>query len=307
MTAGVAMRGDAGAVLGGYGADLLLGDPRRMHPVAGFGTLAGRLERVMHRQSRVTGTVYTMLLVGGAALLGRVGRGRPLPLALALSVALGGRSLSREARRVGGLVAARDLQAARAAVPALVGRDPSRLNGPALCRAAVESVAENTVDAVVAPLMWAALAGAPGVLAHRAANTLDAMVGHRSERYTRFGWASARLDDAMNWPAARLTALAAVGLAPLVGGSSRDTWLILRRDGARHPSPNGGRAEAAFAGALGVRLGGRNVYASRVEIRPHLGEGRSPEPRDVERAVRLSQAIGAVAAVAAAARRGVRA
>jgi adenosylcobinamide-phosphate synthase len=147
--------------------------------------------------------------------------------------------------------------------------------------------------------MWAAVAGSGGVLAHRAVNTLEAMVGYRSARYERFGWASARLDDAMNWPAARLTAAAAAVLAPIAGGSPRETWRIVRRDGAAHPSPNGGRAEAAFAGALGLRLGGRNVYAERVEDRPFLGDGVPPGPADVERAARLSQAVGCAAAVVA--------
>jgi adenosylcobinamide-phosphate synthase len=242
------------------------------------------------------------VLVGGSFALGRLvervggNRFRRLVLAAALWSALGGRSLVAEARRVGRLVDAGDLPAARRAVPALVGRDPARLGPEELCRAAVESVAENTVDAVVAPLMWAAAAGSGGVLAHRAANTLDAMVGRRDARYERFGWASARLDDAMNWPAARLTAAATAVLAPVAGGSPRETWRIVRRDGAAHPSPNGGRAEAAFAGALGLRLGGRNVYAERVEERPLLGDGAAPAPGDVERAVRLSLAVGHVAA-----------
>ncbi|MGI8511641.1 MAG: adenosylcobinamide-phosphate synthase CbiB [Solirubrobacteraceae bacterium] len=293
----------AAAVLGGYGADLVFGDPARRHPVAGFGALAHRLEQTMHRSSRTVGVAYTSLLVGGAALVGRLAGGRALPLAAAVWLALGGRSLAREAKRVGALVEAGELPAAREAVSVLVGRDPSQLDGPELCRAAVESVAENTVDAVAAPLMWAAAMGAPGVLAYRAANTLDAMVGHRTERHARFGWASARLDDGLNWPAARLTALCVAALAPLVGGSPRRTWLIVRRDGARHPSPNGGRAEAAFAGALDLRLGGRNVYPERVEERPALGEGERPEPADVRRAVRLSQAVGGVSALAAAAAR----
>ena len=157
-------------------------------------------------------------------------------------------------------------------------------------------MAENTVDAVVAPLVWAAAAGSGGVLAHRAANTLDAMVGRRDARYECFGWASARLDDAMNWPAARLTAAATAVLAPVAGGSPGETWRIVRRDGTAHPSPNGGRAEAAFAGALGLRLGGRNVYAERVEERPLLGDGPAPGPGDIERAVRLSLAVGHVTA-----------
>jgi adenosylcobinamide-phosphate synthase len=287
------------ALLAGYGADLAFGDPRRGHPVALFGRAAGALERVMWRPSRLAGAAYTALLVGGAAALGRAVRGRAAGAVL-VWVALGGRSLMRQARLVGALVEAGDLPAARREVTALVGRDPSRLGGEELCRAAVESVAENTVDAVVAPLVWAAAAGPPGVLAHRAANTLDAMVGHRGARHERFGWAAARLDDAMNWPAARLTALVCAALAPVVGGAPGTAWRIARRDGAAHPSPNAGRAEAAFAGALGLTLGGRNVYAGRVEERPRLGDGRRPAPADVERAARLSLAIGGVVAAGAA-------
>jgi adenosylcobinamide-phosphate synthase len=311
------------AILAGYGADLVLGDPRRGHPVALFGRAALALERTLYRPSRVAGTVHTGLLVGGAAALARILEGgrarspatggwpvrrgrlrRSSLLAISLWAGLGGRSLVREARRVGSLVDSGDLPAARRAVTALVGRDPSQLGEEELCRAAVESVAENTVDAVVAPLVWAVAAGPGGVLAHRAVNTLDAMVGHRSERYERFGWAAARLDDLANWPAARLAAAATVALAPVAAGSSRDAWRVLRRDGSAHPSPNGGRAEAAFAGALGLRLGGCNVYASRVEERPGLGDGRAPTPADVERAARLSLAVGATAALAAAALRG---
>ena len=282
----------AAAVLAGYSADRALGDPRRAHPVALFGRLASAVERAVWRPSRAVGAAYVALLVGGAAAAGR-----RLALPVALWIALGGRSLAREARRVGALVDAGDLPAARQAVTALVGRDPSRLGADELCRAAVESVAENTVDAVVAPLVWAAAFGPAGVCAHRAANTLDAMVGHRTARYERFGWAAARLDDAMNWPVARLTAL----LTVVLGGAPASTARIVRRDGAAHPSPNGGRAEAAFAGALGVRLGGRNVYPERVEHRPHLGDGRAPTPADVDRAARLSLRVGLAAALLAAA------
>lgn len=207
--------------------------------------------------------------------------------------ALGGRSLEREAAALARLVDAGDLDGARARLPALVGRDPSGLPAGELCRAAVESVAENTADAVVAPLLWGAIAGPAGVVAHRAANTLDAMVGHRSPRYERFGWATARLDDVLGWPAARLGALLAAALAPVVGGDAPTAWRTLRRDGAAHPSPNAGRLEAAFAGALGVRLGGTNRYRSHVEHRPFLGGGPAPTPADVHRAARLSRAVGA--------------
>src|SRR5262249_41107178 len=153
-----------------------------------------------------------------------------------------------------------------------------------VARAAVESVAENTVDAVVAPALWAALAGAPGVLAYRAVNTLDAMVGHRSTRYARFGWASARLDDAANWVPARVTAALVAAARPARAAAIASA---VRHQAPAHPSPNAGVAEAAFAAALGVRLGGRNAYGDRVELRPALGDGPPPAPADVARAVRL--------------------
>jgi len=170
-------------------------------------------------------------------------------------------------------------------------------------RATVESVAENTSDAAVAPLFWGAVAGLPGLLAYRAANTLDAMVGYRSARHLRFGWAAARFDDVLNWLPARATAALTVLTAPLVGASPAGAWRAWQRDGAAHPSPNAGRCEAALAGALGVRLGGRNVYGERVEERPGLGDGQPPVRGDIRRAVRLSRAVWTAAAVLAAAAR----
>jgi adenosylcobinamide-phosphate synthase len=219
--------------------------------------------------------------------------------------ALGGRTLAREAERVADHLERGDLGAARAALPALVGRDVDGLDEPQVCRAVVESVAENTSDAVVGALFWGAVGGPAGVAAYRAANTLDAMVGRRDERYERFGWASARLDDLMSLPASRGGAALAAACAPVVGGSPSATWKLLRRDGPAHPSPNAGRMEAAFAGALGLRLGGPLAYAGRLEQRPELGDGRAPEAADVHRAVKLSLAVGAAAAAAAALARGL--
>jgi adenosylcobinamide-phosphate synthase len=141
------------------------------------------------------------------------------------------------------------------------------------------------------------------VAAYRAANTLDAMVGHRDARYADFGWAAARLDDALSWPGARVAGALAAVCAPVAGGRPGASWRALRRDGAAHPSPNAGRVEAAFAGALGVRLGGPLAYGGRGELRPTLGDGRAPDPQDIERAVRLSLAVGAAAAAACAALR----
>jgi adenosylcobinamide-phosphate synthase len=295
-------------LVAGAAADRAFGDPARRHPVAAFGAVAAALEAQWWRPSRAAGAGYTAALVGGmgagAALLDARLRRRPLArflYAAAITwVALGGRSLGRVASELAEAVRDGDLERARRLAPALVGRDPRGLDGPQLCRAAVESVAENTADAIVGPLVWMALAGPAGAVAYRAANTLDAMVGHHSSRYERFGWAAVRLDDALTWPAARLAAGLAVLLAPATGGDRTGAWRVLRRDGRAHPSPNAGLMEAAFAGALGVGLGGRNRYGDRLEDRPRLGDGPPPDPDTVLRAVRLSELI-ALAAVAVAA------
>ena len=145
--------------------------------------------------------------------------------------------------------------------------------------------------AEVAPLLWAAVAGVPGVLAYRAVNTLDAMIGNRSPRYARFGWAAARLDDAANIAPARVAAVLTALCAPLAGGSAAGAVRAWRRDAGRHPSPNAGVVEAAFAGALGVRLGGPTQYGYQLEIRPTLGDGPPPGPDDLRRAVRRSRLV----------------
>lgn len=285
----------AGIALG-VGGDAVFGDPRRFHPVAGFGQTAAAFERVVYRPTLGAGAVYATVLVGGAALLGAALE-RVLPRSVArgvvLYVALGGRSLAREAQAVAELVERGEIEAARVRIRSLVGRDPERLDGSELCAAAIESVAENTVDAVIAPLLWAAVAGAPGVLAHRAVNTLDAMVGRRNERYARFGTASARADDVANWPAARLAGLITVMLG---GKRALTAW---REDAAAHPSPNAGVIEAAFAGALGLKLGGTLTYEGRVEHRPQLGDGRAPGPADVARAIKLARNVTLVTAALA--------
>ena len=303
----------------GLAADGLLGDPRRGHPVAGFGRLADSLERRVHRDSRAVGTVYVLGLVAGPALLGVAGlaatRGRPTSraalTALATWTVVGGTSLRREAAAMAALLEADDLDGARARLSHLCGRDPAPLDRAGLARATVESVAENTSDAVVGPLVWGALGGLPGLLAYRAVNTLDAMVGHRSPRYARFGWAAARTDDAMNLLPSRLCAGLATALAPVVGGRPAAAWSAWRRDGGKHPSPNAGPVEAAFAGALGRTLGGCLAYAGRVEDRPLLGDGPSPEVRDIARAAELSAAVtlgaGAVAVGVRLLRGGLRA
>jgi adenosylcobinamide-phosphate synthase len=303
------------ALAGGYAADVLFGDPRRWHPVAGFGQVALAAERVAYAPTRLRGGLYAGGLAAGAALAGellaraadRAGLGRGIALAAVTWAALGGRSLAGAARVLATCVELDDLDGARATLPSLCGRDPAGLDGAQLCRAAVESVAENTSDAVVGALVWGAIAGPAGVAAYRAANTLDAMVGHRSARYESFGWAAAKLDDVMSWPGARVAAALTVVCSPLVGGSPRTTWRTLRADGAAHPSPNAGRIEAAFAGALGVRLGGPLTYGAVAQLRPRLGAaGRTPGSADIHRAARLSWVVGAAAAALCTVLRSVR-
>jgi adenosylcobinamide-phosphate synthase len=296
------------ALLAGYAADLAAGDPSRWHPVAGFGTAASTLERAAYAPTRTRGMLVSGLLViaaaAGAEALAR--RSRPVALMAITWAALGGRSLRREALHVAELIEREDLAAARIALRALCGRDADALDAAGLSRAVVESVAENTSDAVVGALVWGALGGPGGVAAYRAANTLDAMFGHRSERYAEFGWFAAKLDDAMNWPAARLAAALTCAAAATVGGSPAATFATVRRDGAAHPSPNAGLIEAAFAGALDVQLGGPLAYAARVENRPRLGAGRTPVQSDIRRATRLSLVVSIAAALTcAAARTGV--
>jgi adenosylcobinamide-phosphate synthase len=286
----------------GYLADLALADPRAGHPVAGFGATAALLERFTYRDSRAAGAAHVVVLVGAVSVIGialdrqarRLGAcGSIVATAAATWVALGGTSLARVGSAMGELLARDDLEGARRLLPSLCGRDPATLDASGLTRATVESVAENTSDAQVAPLLWAAAGGAPAVIAYRAINTLDAMVGHRSPRYARFGWAAARLDDAANYLAARVTAVLTVVCAPLVGGSPLRAVAAWRRDAGRHPSPNAGVVEATFAGALGVRLGGPTQYHYELQIRPALGDGLSPTVPDIRRAVRLSRAVQA--------------
>ncbi|MFG2587071.1 cobalamin biosynthesis protein [Streptomyces sp. NPDC048438] len=290
-------------------ADLLFGDPRRGHPVAAFGRAAAGSERRLWRDHRGWGALHTLVCAGGAtgaaALAARAARNRPAA-AVALTAAatwsvVGGTSLGREARAIGGALAAGDIESARERIPHLCGRDPQSLDGQQIARAVVESVAENTSDAVVGALVWGALGGVPGLVAFRAVNTLDAMVGHKSPRYRRYGWASARLDDLAGWPGARLTAVLAVA----AGGRPREAVRAWRADAGRHPSPNAGPVEASFAGALGVRLGGTLAYGGRVEHRPVLnGEaGRDVRVTDIERAVRLSRRVSVLALVVCAAGR----
>jgi adenosylcobinamide-phosphate synthase len=275
--------------------------------VAVFGIAASRLERAIWHDSRTVGAIYATGLVGATVGLGALltrGSGRALAVTTAAATwaVLGGRSLVAEAQAVHRQLSETDLPGARQQLTHLVGRRTEDLDEHEIVRATIESVAENTSDAVAAPLFWGAVAGVPGLLGYRALNTLDAMVGHHNPRYENFGWAAARADDFANYVPARLSGLLTAVVAPLVAGRTRTTVEVVRRDGRQHPSPNAGIAEAAFAGALGVRLGGRNIYGSRIEDRPVLGgDGRQPVTADISRTATLSRGVTIAAALACAA------
>jgi len=267
--------------------DGLLGEPRRWHPLVGFGRLAQRVELMLYRPSRLRGAIAVALLVGGFALTTFLVHrslsswGWLLESAL-LYLAIGATSLGQHAAAVRRALDIGDLDAARQNVGRMVSRDTANLDETAVARAAVESVLENGCDAVFGALFWFFVAGAPGVVAYRLANTLDAMWGYKNPRYLHFGWAAARLDDLFNWIPARLTAL-----TYLLLGKSGAAWRCWQSQAPTWESPNAGPVMAAGAGALTVRLGGPAVYHGRLESRPPLGEGQEPVAADIARATTL--------------------
>lgn len=292
-------RWGSAAVVAGLAIDAAVGEPpARWHPVVWFGRGARRLERRSYRPTVAAGAVHWSIAVGGAAAAGAglqrlIGR-RPAT-AVSAGIAIAGRMLAGEATSVADRLAVDDLAGARERVARIVGRDVTELTAADVARATVETVAENSVDAVVASLWWGWLAGAPGVFAHRAINTLDAMIGHRDERHLAFGRVAARADDIANWVPARLTVAAIMLVRP---GRAGNIAATVGRDAHHHPSPNGGVVEAAVAAALGVRLGGVNRYGAVEEDRGALGDGAPPTHHDIGRAIRVTrQATGAIAAV----------
>ena len=273
------------AVAAGLVLDRLVGEPpAAVHPVAAFGRTMERIEQRLWADRRSNGAIYAATGVALGAAAGAAAGST----AVAVWSVTAGRELRRVASQVGELVAAGDLATARAELPALVGRDPSGLDASQIAAAVIESVAENSVDAVIAPAFWAVVAGAPGAAAYRAINTMDAMVGRRNERYANFGWAAARLDDAANYVPARIFAglLAALHLQ-----RARKLLATVRRDAPAHPSPNAGVAEAAMGAALSRQLGGPLRYGTVEENRPVLGDGPRPDPPDVPAAVRLADRV----------------
>ncbi len=276
-------------LLGAVILDLLLGDPRWLpHPVVFIGRLIGRLESVLRRMvcnERLAGLLLLVLTVGissGAAYLLLRSAALVHPLAEdALVIFLGytclaARSLHAESAKVMEFLGSGDLSGARKALSMIVGRDTEDLHESEICRGAVETVAENTSDGVIAPLFFLMIGGPILAIAYKAVNTLDSMVGYRNERYLYFGWASARFDDLCNWIPARLTGCLMVLAAPLLRLSGCGAWRIMRRDGRNHSSPNSGIPEAAAAGALGVQLGGVNRYFGKPVFKPTIGDSYRP-------------------------------
>lgn len=300
-------------LLAAIALDGLVGDPdwlwRRIpHPVAWFGALIGRLDRLLNavppaagdrraiRQRKATGIAAIAALAALAWLAGAA-----IEHALALvdygflatpviaSIFLASRSLHEHVARVRDAFAEGGLRAARAAVSMIVGRDPDSLDQAGVCRAAVESTAENFSDGFVAPAFWFAAFGLPGLLAYKMINTADSMIGHLSERHHAFGFGAARLDDLVNLPASRLAGFLIVMAAPFVGVSIRDAFVVMLDNARKHRSPNAGWPEAAMAGALDLALAGPRRYGTRVVDDPFLNPaGRTDAtPGDIGRALKV--------------------
>lgn len=299
MTAEVGAR--AAGALAGLAIDRTFGEPpNAIHPLIAVGHGLTWLESRLYADNRRSGVAHLSVAIATGAGVGvalRCAIGAGPATALATAIATGSRMLGEVANEVGDALVADDLAGAREALRSLAGRDASSLDEPEIARAVIESVAENTVDATTATLFWAVIGGAPLVIVHRVTNTLDAMIGHHNDRYEHFGWAAARLDDALNWAPARLTAFAIAATRPT---RFREIVDVVRRDGPQHPSPNGGRVEAAMAAAMQIRLGGTNRYGDRVEHRGVLGDGRAPTGTDIATAVRTADVATAIVAALAA-------
>jgi len=303
-------------VIAALAFDALIGDPdwlwrRPGHPVAWIGALIGILDRRFNRddqsqeQRKSAGIASTAAMVALSAAVGiliqttvqQLPMGNIL-LALIASIFIAQRSLYQHVARVRLAFAEDGLAGARKAVSMIVGRDPEQLDEAGICRAAIESCAENFSDGVVAPAFWLALLGLPGLIAYKTINTADSMIGHRSERHASFGWAAARLDDLVNLVPARLSALLLASAAPIAGATIRASLRVVRRDASKHRSPNAGWPEAAAAGALGLALGGPRRYLDTVMSEPWLGSGRARATIvDIGTALRLYLAAAACFAV----------
>ena len=288
--------------------DCVIGDPRsKFHPVVLIGKLIAGLETWLYSPEdsdkrkfwRGLLLMLLVLVICYGATAGIVYGVRRLGLpyfswgveALLLSFTISPRNLAEAGREIQRYLAAGDIEEARFKVGWIVGRDTDKLTVPEITRATVETIAENIVDGVISPLFFFFLGGVPLAVAYRAANTMDSMIGYKNEKYLFFGRAAARTDDAWNYIPARITGLLLVLAAWLLKYDWREAWRMMRRDAAKHPSPNGGFTEATVAGALGIRLGGLNYYFGRPSFRTYMGEPRQAlSPRHISGAIRLMYA-----------------
>ena len=291
-----------------------LGYPQRLvdrigHPVIWIGRLIGAMDRAWNDTTRpfaarrMAGVAALLALFGVAGGVGIALQSALLALpfgivvlALLASSLLAQRSLHEHVARVAGAMEQGGLEAGREAVSHIVGRDPLSLDEAGVARAAIESLAENFSDGVVAPAFWLALAGLPGAAIYKAVNTADSMIGHRTARHEAFGWASARCDDALNLPASRLTGFAIVAAAALLpGADARGAWRAMWRDARKHRSPNAGWPEAAMAGALGLALAGPRHYGGVLVDDAFMGDGRrEASAADIRAALRLYRTADAL-------------
>ena len=308
-------------VIAALAFDALIGDPdwlwrRPGHPVAWIGALIGVLDRGLNREDRsqqqrktagIAGTAVMVVLSAAVGVLVQT-TVQQLPMgnlavALIASIFIAQRSLYQHVARVRSAFAEGGLAGARKAVARIVGRDPEQLDEAGICRAAIESCAENFSDGVVAPVFWLALLGLPGLIAYKTINTADSMIGHRTERYVSFGWAAARLDDLVNLVPARLSAVLLASAAPIAGGAISTSLRVVRRDASKHRSPNAGWPESAMAGALGVALAGPRRYATHMVEDPFLNAEATSQvvPDDIGRALDLYAAACVIEAAGYAA------
>lgn len=298
--------GMAGAwiIILAYLLDRCIGDPRWIpHPVIGMGKGISALERVIRSRVRTdsglkrAGLLFPMVIAGGSfaitwGLIYMLGRIHPI-IAAAAEVVLIATTIASKGLKDAGMEVYRHLKqqdwpAARRSLGMIVGRDTAHLDEPEVVRGTVETVAENIVDAIVSPLFYALIGGAPLAMAYRAVNTLDSMVGYKNDKYLHLGWASARLDDVANWIPARLTAILLIVGAWVMKLDANGAARMVVRDARLHPSPNSGFPESAVAGALGIRLGGHNVYHGVASFRAYMGEATRPmEAEDIVQTSRL--------------------
>ena len=299
------------ALAAGFLIDFFVGDPYCLpHPVVGIGKWISFFDRRLRRGSshprdvgRGALTVVLVVLLSTlppAAVLLLAWRLHPIAYFLIDSIMcwqlLAARQLYREGKKVERALTRGDVEGARRAVSMIVGRDTDVLDEAGITRAAVETVAENTSDGVVAPLCWMILFGAVGGFFYKSINTMDSMLGYKNEKYLTFGRAAARTDDVVNFLPARISACLMILTAPLCGLSARGAWRVFRRDRYKHASPNSAQTESACAGALGVRLAGDAVYGGVVHKKEFIGDPtREIEPRDIGRAGRLMYAASASA------------